>query len=104
MGKCWEMKSARGGGRAGLERVTGDEFKRAYQHPYLDCGVLLEEGVVNSSPPVIKRGCVCFQMNEQADKLCEGSQRRERERGEQGDTGADTVVFGPADTQSAGGH
>lgn len=35
-------------------------------------------------------------MNEQADKLCEGSQRRER--GAQGDAGADTVVFGTLNT------
>lgn len=41
-------------------------------------------------------------MNEQTDKLCKGSQRRER--GEPGDTGADTVVFGMLNTQSAGTH
>lgn len=35
-------------------------------------------------------------MNEQADKLCEGSQRRER--GAQGNAGADTVVFAVAVT------
>lgn len=43
-------------------------------------------------------------MNEQADYLCEGSQRRERERGEQGHAGADTVVFGMLNTQSADGR
>lgn len=66
MGKCWEMRSVRGWegeserGEQGFKRVRGDEFRRAYQRPYLDRGVLLEEGSVNSSPPVIKRGCVCF--------------------------------------------
>lgn len=36
-----------------------------------------------------------LRMNEQADMLCKGSQRRQRgEGGQQGDAGADTVVFG----------
>lgn len=37
-------------------------------------------------------------MNEQADKLCEGSLRRERAA--QGDAGADAVVFGKLNTRS----
>lgn len=57
-----------------------------------------EEGV-NNSPPVIKKeGVPVLRMNEQADKLCEGSLRRERAA--QGDAGADAVVFGKLNTLS----
>lgn len=68
---------------AGAFRVREGEFMRANQHPYLDCRVLLEDGCVNSSPPVIKKeGVSVLRMNEQPDKLCREGLRGGREGGQ----------------------
>lgn len=46
---------------------------RAYQWPYLDSGVCWKREGVNNGPAAIKWGVSVLRLNEQADKLCEGS-------------------------------
>lgn len=59
MGKCWEMRSARGGG--GLKGHGGWVQESLPAAIFGLLGVAGRGGGgVNSSPPAIKRGCVCF--------------------------------------------
>lgn len=46
---------------------------RACQWPYLDSGVCWKREGVNNGPAAIKWGVSVLRLNEQADKLCEGS-------------------------------